>query len=152
MPQVYAPHDGKVRELVAEKICNNIPERETTKTKSQFRIFSIGCGDGEADYSIIQLVTERLPDMEIHYVGTDIDEESCQQARERLGSLKNVNAETFVLDFERVDSFKVEVSPCDLVLAVHFLTYMRDINKALSDALKFKKPDGIIRLNLVMLV
>ena len=66
---------------------------------------------------MLQIVMERLPDVEIHYLGLDIDEKSCQQAREQLNSLRNVKAETFVLDFNQADCSKIEIPPCDLVLA-----------------------------------
>ena len=107
-----------------------------------FRIFSIGCGDGTFDIKILQTIAERFPDVKVSYIGTDIDETFCQQARELLGSIKNTEVEILVGDFQEIDPSKFSIPPCDLVLAIHVLYYMRDITKALIDAQKFRKNDG----------
>jgi SAM-dependent methyltransferase len=127
-----------IREQVAKKICHLFKQKVT----NSFRILSIGCGNGLADWSMLQIVTERLPDVEINYIGVDIDEKCCEQAREQLSSLRNVKAETYVLNFERVDCSKAGIPPCDLVLAEHIFYYMRDINKAISNAHNLMKPNG----------
>ena len=76
-------------------------------------------------------------------MGTDIDKRFCQQARELLGSVKNTEVETLVEDYQKIDPSKFNIPPCDLVLAVHVLYYVRDITKALVDAQKFRKQDGM---------
>ena len=124
--------------LVAEKCCQLLE----TKSSKSFRIFSIGCGDGTFDITILQTIADRFPDVKIHYIGTDIDGQFCQQARELLSGIKNVEIETLVTDFQQMEMSKVVIPPCDLVLAVHVFYYMTDINKALSNAQKLRKPDG----------
>ena len=128
-----------MRDTAAEKICHLMKQNDT----KSFRILSIGCGNGLADGSILQIVTERLPDIEIHYFGIDIDEKCCQEAREQLSSLRNVKAETSVLDFEQADCSMAAIPPCDLVLAQHIFYYMKDINTAISNTQKFMKPNGM---------
>ena len=113
------------------------------KSTESFRIFSIGCGDGAFDINILQIITERFPDTDIYYTGIDIDEKYCQQARELLSSLGNVKVEILVKDYQQIDPSKIEVSPCDLVLAIDILYYMKDITKALINAQAFRKSDGM---------
>ena len=113
-------------------------------TKS-FRIFSIGCGDGTFDIKIIQTIAERFPDVKVSYTGVDIDEKFCQQARELLNTVKNIEVEILVKDYQVIDPSKFNIPPCDLVLAVHVLYYMRDTTKALIDAQKFRKQDGMLQ-------
>ena len=137
--QVNAVHREEVKELVAEKACQLL-QKKCTKS---FRIFSIGCGDGTFDIKILQTISDRFPDIKVHYIGTDIDEKSCQQARELLGSVQNVEVEILAEDYQRIDPAKINIPPCDLVLAVHIFYYMKDIKKALIDAQTFRKSDGM---------
>ena len=136
-----------MKERISEIACDLLQSKSSL---GSFRIFSIGCGDGTFDIKILQKLTERYPDVHIHYVGTDIDATSCHQAKKLLGSLKNVTVEIRVDDFQDMDSTQVsEIPPFDLVLAIHILYYMRDIEKALSDAFMLQKQDGKI-LNVTM--
>ena len=93
---------------------------------------------------MLQIIAERFPDVKVTYIGTDIDEKFCEQARELLGSIKNTQVEIIVADYQETDPSKLNIPPCDLVLAVHVFYYMRDITKALVDARKFRKPDGML--------
>ena len=111
-------------------------QRKATKS---FRIFSIGCGNGTFDIKMLQTITERFPDVKVSYTGMDIDKKSCEQARELLGAVKNVEVEIIAQDFQEVD---FNIPPCDLVLAIHVFYYMRDITKALVNTKKFRKQDG----------
>ena len=134
-----AVHNEAVKELVAEKACQLL-QRNCTRS---FRIFSIGCGDGMFDLKVLQTITDRFPDIKVHYIGTDIDEKSCQQATELLESVKNVEVEILVQDYQQIDPAKINIPPCDLVLAIDILYYMEDIKKALVDAQTFRKSDGM---------
>ena len=92
---------------------------------------------------MLQTITERFPDVKVSYTGMDIDKKSCEQARELLGAVKNVEVEIVIEDYQEIDSSKFNIPPCDLVLAIHVFYYMRDITKALIDAQKFRKEDGM---------
>ena len=100
---------------MAEKACQLL-QRKSTKS---FRIFSIGCGDGTFDIKMLQTIAERFPYVKVTYIGTDIDEKFCEQARELLGSVKNAEVEIIVEDYQEIDPSKFNIPPCDLVLAVH---------------------------------
>ena len=121
-------------------------QRKSTKS---FRIFSIGCGDGTFDIKILQTIAERFPDIRVSYIGTDIDKKFCEQARELLGSVKNAEVEIIVEDYQEIDLSKFNIPPCDLVLAIQVLYYMRDITKALIDAQKFRKQDGVCTIEYI---
>ena len=124
---------------MAEKTCQLISK----KSIQVIRIFSVGCGDGSFDVKILRTITNYFPDLTVKYIGTDIDETSCQKAKELLGALENVEVEILVLDFEQMDVSQVKVPPCDLVLAVHIFYYMRDIERAVSVTQSLRKPDGM---------
>ena len=121
-------------------------QRKSTKS---FRIFSIGCGDGTFDIKMLQTIAERFPDIRVSYIGTDIDKKFCEQARELLGSVKNAEVEIIVEDYQEIDLSKFNIPPCDLVLAIQVLYYMRDITKALIDAQKFRKQDGVCTIEYI---
>ena len=121
-------------------------QRKSTKS---FRIFSIGCGDGTFDIKMLQTIAERFPDIRVSYIGTDIDKKFCEQARELLGSVKNAEVEIIVEDYQEIDPSKFNIPPCDLVLAIQVLYYMRDITKALIDAQKFRKQDGVCTIEYI---
>ena len=149
--QVCASYMNKAEKAVANRVCQVLAEsqasRNTTSTSSAdqpFRILSIGCGDGTFDAKILQAMFIKYPDIKIHYTCIDIDKEVCEKAREELGTLKanhEVEIKIFAMNFEDIDLIKAEISPCDLVLAVHVFYYMKDFKKALNDALALTKAD-----------
>ena len=57
--------------------------------------------------------------------------------------MKNTEVEILVEDYQVIDPSKFNIPPYDLVLPIHVLYYMRDITKALVDAQKFRKQDGM---------
>ena len=127
-----------------DKACSLVKSYTTTQMLDSFRILSIGCGDGRFDANVLQAITNRFPDVKVHYIGIDIDQQTCQNAKETVSALKNHNVmvETFTADFEKVDLFKDRIPPCDLVIASHVFYYMKDLKKALSDARALRKDDG----------
>ena len=137
----------KAEKVVSDKAIQHV--RSVVKVDSPsdsftYRMLSIGCGDGSFDARVIQAIAEQFPNVKIHYIGTDIDKDICQKAKEVLKALPNVkiDIETFVFDFKGVDDFKDRIPPCDLVMASHVLYYMRDVKKALSDVQSLKKENG----------
>ena len=137
-----AAHREELKEFVAEKVCQ-ILKNESTKP---VRILSVGCGDGSFDVKILETISSRFPDTKVQYVGTDIDKKTCEQSKEVLSAIKNVEVEFMVLDFQQVDPSKLELPPCDLVLAIQVLYYMKDLNKALSNLQLLTKPEGMLKL------
>ena len=137
-----------VDQVVAERACSLVKSFTTTTNPSMtdsFKILSIGCGDGTFDTNLLWAINNKFPDIKIHYIGTDIDELSCQKAKETVSALKNDNitVETIAVDFEKIDVFKDKIPPCDLVIASHVFYYMKDLKKALSDARALQKDDGL---------
>ena len=133
--------------MLTENACQLVQSYyASTPMDEPFRILSIGCGDGTNDVKILQAIIDRFPEVAVHYMGTEIDEQTCQKAAEVLGALKsqNVTIEILTVDFEKIDSlnYKAKIPPCDLVLAIHVLYYMNDLRKVLSDAQHFKNDKG----------
>ena len=137
---------NKAERAVAEKACQVLAESQasTSSASKPFRILSIGCGDGTFDAKIIQAMIRKYPDVKIHYTGIDIDKGACDRAKEEVGVLKDnheVEIKILAMDFEDIDSIKTEISPFDLVLAVHSFYYMKDLRKAITDAQTLTKAD-----------
>ena len=127
-----------------EKAFSLVESYTTTQMLDSFRILSIGCGDGRFDTNVLHAITDKFPEVKVHYIGIDIDQQSCQNTKETVSALKNHNVmvETFTVDFEKIDLFKDRIPPCDLVIASHVFYYMKDLKKALSDARALRKDDG----------
>ena len=135
-------------QIVADRACSLVQSFTTPPRTDSFRILSIGCGDGTLDTNLLQAITDKFSEVKVHYIGTDIDELSCQKAKETVSALKNDNitVDTITVDFEKIDVFKEKIPPCDLVIASHVFYYMKDLKKALSDAQALRKEEGRSRV------
>lgn len=93
----------------------------------------------------------KYPGIKIHYTGIDIDKDTCQKAMEVLSALKTsqeISIKIITMSFEDIDdSFKAEISPCDLVLAIHSLYYAKDMRKALTDLQSLTKTNGKVYIS-----
>ena len=114
--QATAAHIKKLEEAMRKKICEHIRSTiEADRSSDTYRMLSIGCGNGLFDARIIQTIAEQFPSIKIHYIGTDIDKDTCQKAEGVVKTLANVKieVETFAFDFKDVDDFKDQIPPCD---------------------------------------
>ena len=111
---------------------------------STFCLGSIGCGDGGFDKEVLTQLLEKYPNLDLHYIGVDVNEMSCQIAREQLSPLKGVRFEILAKDFQHVSPADIE--PCDLLIAVHVLYYVASLKTALSCALKVIKRSGCLMI------
>ena len=126
-------------------MCQLLAESHSSRASAEpFKILSIGCGDGTFDAKIIQAMINKYPDIKIDYMGTDIDEGSCQKAMEELSALKAKLNDKVAVKIMPMDmnSFTVGIPPCDLVLAVQALYYAKNMKKVLTDAYSHLKTDG----------
>ena len=110
--------------------------------KSMFRFCSIGCGDGHFDKEVLTQLLRRYPHLDLQYLGLDVNEFSCQTAREVLGSLEGAQIEILTKDIQHTSPADFE--PYDLVIAVHVLYYVESLKAAVSCALRVVKPDGCL--------
>ena len=111
-----------------------------TRPGPLFRICSIGCGDGRFDKEVLTRVSEQFPDTRLQYIGMDVNEFSCQRARELLAPLSNVEAEVHTRDIQQLDI--ADIQSFDLVIAVHVLYYVTSLEAVLSTVLQMIKPNG----------
>ena len=112
--------------------------------KSTFRFCSIGCGDGRFDKEVLTQLLRRYPHLDLQYLGLDVNEFSCQAAREVLGSLEGAQIEILTKDIQHTSPADFE--PYDLVIAVHVLYYVESLKAAVSCALRVVKPDGCLMM------
>ena len=110
--------------------------------RTTFRICSIGCGDGHFDKEVLTQLLRRYPHLDVQYIGLDVNEFSCQTAREVLSSLEGVQIKILAKDIQHVSP--ADFDPCDLVIAVHVLYYVESLKTAISCALKVVKPNGCL--------
>ena len=135
---------SKNRENNINYVVEQASEMIAANQSKTFRLGSIGCGDGSFDKEALTQLLEKYPNLDLHYIGVDVNELSCQIAREQLSSLKGVQFEILAKDFQHVRPADIE--PCDLVIAVHVLYYVASLKTALSCALKLTKQSGCLMI------
>ena len=98
--QASASHFQTSAHILADKACQLVSAATTT---DPFRILSIGCGNASFNAMVIREVAGKFLNVSIHYIYTDIDEQTCKEAEEMLNMIKNQNVttETFAMDFGR---------------------------------------------------
>ena len=135
---------SKNRENNINYVVEQASEMIAANQSKTFCLGSIGCGDGSFDKEVLTQLLEKYPNLDLHYIGVDVNELSCQIAREQLSSLKGVQFEILAKDFQHVRPADIE--PCDLVIAVHVLYYVASLKTALSCALKLTKQGGCLMI------
>ena len=140
MQQLYSKSREKNINYVIEQASATIDKDK----KSMFRFCSIGCGDGRFDKEVLTQLLRRYPHLDLQYLGLDVNEFSCQTAREVLGSLEGAQVEILTKDIQHMSPADFE--PCDLVIAVHVLYYVESLKAAVSCALRVVKPDGCLMM------
>ena len=124
-------------------LCEMLQAREPTS--SPFRVLSVGCGNGNFDKTVFQKTLKRFPEAKFQYVGIDVGEASCQEARKCFESLReNVTAEICCEDIQKLEvgNFK----PFDVVVCINSLYYMSTLETALNNCLKMMKEKGMYKL------
>jgi len=112
----------KNRENNINYVVKQASEMIAANQSKTFRLGSIGCGDGHFDKNVLTQLLEKYPNLDLHYIGVDVNEMSCQIAQEQLSSLKGVRFEILAKDFQHI--CPADIEPCDLVIAVHVLYYV----------------------------
>ena len=133
---------SKSRENNINYVVEQASEMIAANQSKTFCLGSIGCGDGRFDKNVLTQLLEKYPNLDLHYIGVDVNETSCQIAHEQLSSLKGVQFEILAKDFQHVRPADIE--PCDLVVAVHVLYYVASLKTVLSCALKMIKQSGCL--------
>ena len=113
---------SKNRENNINYVVEQASEMVAANQSNTFCLGSIGCGDGSFDKEVLTQLMEKYPNLDLHYIGVDVNEMSCQIAQEQLSSLKGVRFEILAKDFQDVHPADIEL--CDLVVAVHVLYYV----------------------------
>ena len=126
--------------MVADVLCEMLQAREPTS--SQFRVLSLGCGDADFDIKALKKTLERFPEAKFHYVGIDVGEASCQEARKSFESLReNVMANLFYEDVQKMEVGAFE--PFDMVMCINLLYFVTSsLETVLSNCLKLLKVKG----------
>ena len=127
------------REKVVQRIVERGCEMLSKSSLSVFRICSIGCGDGKLDQQVLSKIREKFPNVRIHFCAFDVNELFVEHAKKSLQQLNNVEVEVLTGDIESVGN---EFAPCDLVLCVSVLYYVKSLEQALSNLLQLVKNDG----------
>jgi SAM-dependent methyltransferase len=140
--------EKKEKFTVPNKACQILSKSRvsnySTSASEPFRILSIGCGNGTFDTIVLQSMMSQHPDIKLDYTGIDIDEVTCQKAREELGTLKKTSdkIEIRILKMDMHSLTSDIPASCDLILAMHSLYYAVDLRKVLSDVQALLKTDG----------
>ena len=135
---------SSVTDMNVELIVETASEMITTQRKQTFQLCSIGCGDGEFDKRVLTRLTKAFPNVNMQYLGVDVNELSCQTARETLKPIQGVKVEVMQCDLQKLSPG--DLKPCDLIIMVHVLYYVETIQPVLSYTLKLLKPAGCLMI------
>ena len=133
---------SSVTDMNVELIVETASKMITTHCKQTFQLCSIGCGDGEFDKRVLTRLTKTFPNVDLQYVGVDVNELSCQTARETLKPIQGVKVEVMQCDLQQLSPG--DLKSCDLIIMVHVLYYVEAIQPVLSYTLKLLKPAGCL--------
>lgn len=133
---------SSVTDKNVDLIVETASEMITTQHMKTFQLCSIGCGDGEFDRRILSRLTTAFPNVRLQYVGVDVNEVSCQTARELLKQIQGVEVEVKRRDLQQLNPG--DLSPSDLIIVVHVLYYVEAIQPVLSYTRKHLKPTGYL--------
>ena len=133
---------SSVTDMNVELIVETASKMIMTHCKQTFQLCSIGCGDGEFDKRVLTKLTKAFPNVDLQYVGVDVNELSCQTARETLKLIQGVKVEVTQCDLQQLGPG--DLKPCDLIIMVHVLYYVEAIQPVLSYTLKLLKPAGCL--------
>lgn len=133
---------SSVTDMNVELIVETASKMIATHCKQTFQLCSIGCGDGEFDKRVLTKLTKAFPNVDLQYVGVDVNELSCQTARETLKPIQGVKVEVTQCDLQQLGPG--DLKPCDLIIMVHVLYYVEAIQPVLSYTLKLLKPAGCL--------
>ena len=122
-------------EYVSEKISDQIKDK---KSLTSFRVCSIGCGGGLCDYIWITKLKSQVPDVQLEYVGVDINESACKAAEKKLSGLDLLKVATYCQDVDE----SIAEENFDLVLSASSFYYMKHPDKVLEFCRKVICPKG----------
>ena len=96
---------------------------------TEFKVFSVGCGDGVMDSMILTKVFESCTTTHINYTGLDINPQFCAESEERLQHLPI--AKKFICEsFETLDASNLETF--DFIYIIHVHYYFQKLQSAFS--------------------
>ena len=110
--------------------------RVSRRTSETVRVLSIGCGDGSVDVAVAAALA--ATGAAVDYLGVEPHPASAHACATRLAAVTGVRASTRQLPFDRVRP----TGRFDLVLAVHSLYYVADLNDTLRRACTLLAPGG----------
>lgn len=125
----------------------------------QFRLCSIGCGDGKFDAAVVKGISDRFPHINMHYtgkvvctcsfhyyvlvymiLGIDLNASCLQLAQTKLSSLNNISVTVMEYDIQTMSTDGIE--PFDMIVTVNTLYYISSLGLALNSARNLLKKNG----------
>ena len=136
---------GKCEETISKWIVGKANQLINGEAHSEFRVCSIGCTDGTFDCLFMEEVAKKHPSLTIQYTGIDADDQACELAEEKVGSLaSNITAEAVSEDYQELR--KEDFSPFDLIVMVNpqlgCIYDGTEVEPILSGAVQLVKPKG----------
>jgi SAM-dependent methyltransferase len=115
MPDILAYFDDNIGTLVSD---------QTTS----LRLLSVGCGDGELDLGLLNVIARHFPLLNVEYVGLEPNEYRLNLFKEKLPSYSFTSRYDFHLEQVDLDGYKDMQTDgqFNLILCVRVLYYMHD--------------------------
>lgn len=113
---------------------------EQGESTSSLRVLSVGCGDGNMDLPLLDMLNGRLP---VDYVGVDVNATSLTTFRRALNHRFDAGTVTTTLLDLPVQSLAPELGSFDLVVVSHMLYYVDQPGDTVARLLReFTRTDG----------
>lgn len=139
--QRLANYEQTISNWMAKKMSQLIEAKST----SALRICSIGCGDGTFDTLLLEEISINHPDLSIHYVGINADEQMHELAEEKMHSIGGrITVELLTEDYHELS--KETCAPFDIVLMVNpqfsCIYEESEVRPLMETVLQLLKPKG----------
>lgn len=125
-------------------------DAETVEEIAEFSVLSIGTGEGDIDFAVINtfLCQRFSPEQKLKYIAIEPNSVHCQRFKERL---TNANFDVSVDVSLRQEYFgspnAAELNECfDLIILAHSLYYFQDPYAIIQQALALTKAGGMVVL------
>lgn len=114
--------------VIMDAILKEASKQIALKEKAKaLRICSLGCGNGNLDKSVLDEIMSKHPDVIIEYVGVEISEFVCNEAKKLL---RFPSSRVKVKLYQQDLVLGIPEDPFDLVLALHCFFFIDSSLKA----------------------
>jgi SAM-dependent methyltransferase len=154
-PDYYARSHGlfvscsNQRFMIIDWLCQRVSAGNSNSSSPPRAILSIGCGDGLVDIALAKYLLSKMHfQSPLVYVGVEPHIQSAQKFRRQFASVDGLEARVISNKWPECAS-ELDGQQFDIILFVHSLYHVVDVDQALEEALRLLHPQGQLILFMV---